>query len=202
MTAFEARIQALKQVYVPDASAIKNQRLYLLWIRKTDKFTVPKFVNRLKRINLLIAQFPGATTANCFTDNELKQIFYLSMPVRWRTNFVNLGQTLSTASFDSLKTYMLHQEQQTNTHCLKKSRDKNKARVIQDQAPMKVWKAINVNKKGNDHKRVHPHKAIQLARELIMMLIAPCMVAATHGGNAIKINAAKTSVHDATQPLM
>ena len=126
IASFDARIDAFKRIYVPDQAAIDNQRSYLLRVRKTDKFTVPKFLDRLKQINLLIAQFPGATTTHSFTDAELKRIFYLSMPTRWRTNFINSGQTLHSSTIESLKIYMIHQEQQTGNHWLKKAKDKNK----------------------------------------------------------------------------
>ena len=132
LASFAARITALKQIYVPDAAAIDNQKSYLQRVRKTDKFTVPKFWDRLKRINILIAQFPSATPAHCYSEQELKRIFYLSMPTRWRTNFVNSGQTVHTCTIESLRTYMIHQEQQTDLHRLMKAKEKTKTKGSAD----------------------------------------------------------------------
>ena len=133
LASFENRILAFKKIYVPDAAAINNQKSYLQRVRKTDKFTVPKFLDHLKRMNLLIAQFPNATQSDCFSDQELKQIFYLAMPIRWRTNFVNSGQTIHSSTIESLRTYMLNQEQQTDLHRLKKSKDKSKKQGTSSQ---------------------------------------------------------------------
>ena len=86
---------------------------------------VPQFLDRMKHINMLLAQFPGATAQDCFSSEEIKTIFYHAMPVRWRTNFINSGQSLSTASIKALRTYMEQHEQQTGAH-RKKVRDINK----------------------------------------------------------------------------
>ena len=74
---------------------------------------------------MLLSQFPGASQADCFTPNEIKKIFYHSMPVRWRTNFINSGQNLQSTTLDNLRTYMVQQEMQTNAH-RQKSRENNK----------------------------------------------------------------------------
>lgn len=93
---------------------------------KNDKFTVPQFLNCIKHINMRIAQFPDATSNECFTSNKLTKIFYHSMPIRWQTNFINSGQTLLSTTTDLLRTYMVQQEQQTDAHC-KKVRESNKS---------------------------------------------------------------------------
>lgn len=48
------------------------------------------------------------------------------MPLNWCTNFVNSGQTLHASTMESIKTYKIHQEQQTDGHCQKKSKEKAK----------------------------------------------------------------------------
>ena len=125
VAAFTERINAFKKLYIPEPSAIDNQRNYLQRIRKNDKLTVPQFLDRLKHINMLIEQFPEATSDDTFTSEEIKKIFYHSMPALWRTNFINSGQNIKTTSLDSLRTYMVQQEMQTDAH-RKKVRDENK----------------------------------------------------------------------------
>ena len=110
---FEARIKAFWKIYIPEPVAINNQKAYLQRIKKDDKISVPHFLDWLKQINLLLAQFPDSSPQNCFNDNEIKRLFYFAMPMRWRTNFINSGQSLHTSSIEALRTYMVHQENQT-----------------------------------------------------------------------------------------
>ncbi len=113
-------------------------------------------------MNLLIAQFPNATQSDCFSDQELKRIFYLAMPIRWRTNFVNSGQTIHSSTIESLRTYMLHQEQQTDLHRLKKSKDKSKKQGTSSQQDgstnpkrnQKGKRKVNSSQGRNTRKRV------------------------------------------------
>ena len=121
---FNEWIESYKKIYIPDLSAIDNQRSYLNRVHKNDKMTVLQFLERLKHINMLIAQFPGTTVADSFTPTEIKRIFYHSMPTRWRTNFINSGQSLQTTNVETLHTYMVQQESQTDAH-RRKSRDSN-----------------------------------------------------------------------------
>ena len=86
---------------------------------------VPQFLDRLKHINLLITQFPSAKESDIFNTEEIKRLFYNSMPVCWRTNFVNSGQYVHQVSLEALQTYMVQQEAQTDAH-RKKTRDLNK----------------------------------------------------------------------------
>ena len=125
IAAFNERVNVFKSLYISEPSAVDNQKNYLQRIKKNDKFTVPQFLDRLKHINMLLSQFPGASQADCFTPNEIKKIFYHSMPVRWRTNFINSGQNLQGTTLDNLRTYMVQQEMQTNAH-RQKSREHNK----------------------------------------------------------------------------
>lgn len=122
---FTRRVESLKSIYIPDPAAVENQKTYLHRIRKTDKFTVPQFLDRMKHINMLISQFPGATERDCFTPDEIKRLFHHAMPTRWRTNFLNSGQSLMTTNMEVLRTYMVQQEQQTDAH-RKKTRDVNR----------------------------------------------------------------------------
>ena len=124
IASFNEQINAYKKIYIPDPSAIDNQRSYLNRVRKNDRFTVHQFLDRLKHINMLIAQFPGATNADSFTPTEIKQIFYHSIPTRWRANFINSGQSLQTTTVEALRTYMVQHESQTDAHRWK-SRDSN-----------------------------------------------------------------------------
>ena len=113
---FETRIEAFKQMYIPDPAAVENQKFYLLRVKKNDKLIGPLFIDRLKQINLLISQFLGSSLQQCFLPDEIKRLFYFSMPSRWRTNFINSGHILHTTSTEALKTYMIQQEQQTDAH--------------------------------------------------------------------------------------
>ena len=105
---------------------MENQKSYLQRVRKNDKLTVPHFLDRIKQINLLLAQFPGSNPQQCFTSNEIKRLFYFAMPMKWRTNFINSGQSLHSTTLEALKTYMVYQEQQTDALCWKKSKEGNK----------------------------------------------------------------------------
>ena len=62
----------------------------------------------------------------CFNDEKLTRIFYFAMPNRWRTNFINSGQSLHTTMLEALKTYMVHQEQQTDAHRCKNKENNNR----------------------------------------------------------------------------
>ena len=81
IASFNARIEALKKIYIPEPAAVENQKSYLLRIRKNDRLTVPQFLDRMKQINLLLAQFPGSSTLQCLTPDELKRLFYFTMPM-------------------------------------------------------------------------------------------------------------------------
>ena len=96
-----------KKNYIPEPLAIDNQCNYLQRVRKNDKLSVPQFLDKLKHINMLISQFPKAKDTDIFTRGEIKKIFYHSMPARWRTNFINLGQNVKTTSLDNLRAYMV-----------------------------------------------------------------------------------------------
>ena len=125
VAAFAERLTAFKKLYIPEPSAIDNQRNYHQRIRKKDKLSVPQFLDRLKHINMLMSQFPEAQEDDTFTGKEIKKIFYHSMPARWRTNFINSGQNIKSTSLDTLRTYMVQQEMQTDAH-QKKVREENK----------------------------------------------------------------------------
>ena len=125
VASFASHIDAFRRIYIPEPAAIDNQKMYLCRIRKNDKYTVPQFLDRLKHINMLLSQFPGASEQDSFSLDEIKRLFYQAMPTRWRTNFINSGQSLMTTSIESLRTYTVQQEQQTDAH-RKKTRENNK----------------------------------------------------------------------------
>lgn len=116
--------------------------MHLRRIKKNDKTSVPQFLDRLKHINMLLAQFPDAAPQDTFNDEEIKQIFYHSMPVQWRTNFINSGQVL--------RTYMVQQELQTNAH-RKKTRDANKR--SQNSSKPKIYTKSTFHSSSKSTKR-------------------------------------------------
>ncbi len=116
VNSFNEQVATFKRIYIPEPSAIDNQKTYLQRIKKNDKLTVPQFLDRLKHINMLLLQFPDANPDNQFSPQEIKKLFYHAMPVRWRTNFINSGQSLQSTTTDLLQTYMVQQEQQTDAH--------------------------------------------------------------------------------------
>ena len=124
LNSFNDRLEAFRQIYIPEPAAMENQKSYLQRIRKTDKLTVPHFLDRLKQINLFLSQFPGSNPQQYFNNEELKRIFYFAMPNRWRTNFINSDQSLHMTTLEALKTYIVHQEQ-TDTH-RRKNKENNK----------------------------------------------------------------------------
>ena len=74
---------------------------------------------------MLTSQFLSATDDDTFTSDKIKRIFYQSMPLCWRTNFVNSGQIVQQVSIEVLRTYMVQQELQTDAH-IKKVRETSK----------------------------------------------------------------------------
>ena len=149
LTSFNDRIESFKRLYISDPSAIDNQQNYLQWVQENDRYTVPQFLDRLKHINMILYQFPSATDSDCFNATELKQIFYNSMPIRWRTNFINSGQSLHSLSIESLRTYMVQQENQTDAHRCK-ARGGNKK--TQNKQPFKFNRGKKpLSKFNNNH---------------------------------------------------
>ena len=69
------------------------------------------------------------------------------MPTRWRTNFVNSGQSIQQVSTEVLRTYTVQQESQTDAHW-KKVRDSNKK---QSKTPFNKGKSDKHNKKYNSN---------------------------------------------------
>ena len=61
------------------------------------------------------------------------------MTVRWRTNFINSGQTLQETDLGTIRTYMVQQEIQTNDHqkslVTKTSRNNRESRLTPAQIP-------------------------------------------------------------------
>ena len=82
----------------------------------------------MKQINLQIGQFPNSNSSHCFAEEELKRLFYFAMPMCWRTNFINSGQSLHNSSIKTLKTYTVHQEHQTDAH-QKRNKETNKSKM-------------------------------------------------------------------------
>ena len=147
IASFNKQINSYKKIYIPDPSTIDNQRNYLQRVRKNDKLTVPQFLDRFKHINMLMSQFPDATANDSFAPTEIKRIFYHAMPTRWRTNFINSGQFLQTTMIESLRTYMVQQESQTDAH-RHKSRDNTGNKKFASKVPFKFNKNSNKGKKS------------------------------------------------------
>ena len=140
----------------------------------------------MKQINLLIGQFPNSNSSHCFTEEELKRLFYFAMPMRWCTNFINSGQSLHSSSIKTLKTYMVHQEHQTDAH-QKRNKETNKSKInnknkrynhaiilhsINNQVEIKIILS-STRKKRNGYQ---------------MMMTAPSMGQFTSGANVTKTN--------------
>ena len=126
---FSAKIAAFRRLCIPGNAAIENQKAHLHRNKKNDKLTVPLFLDRLKQVNLLLAQFPNASEADSFSADKIKRIFYYAMPLRWRTNFINSGKSLHKSSLEVIKTYMIHQEHQTDAH-RRKTRNANTKKTV------------------------------------------------------------------------
>ena len=137
---------------------------------------------------MLILQFPTAAASGCFDPYELKRIFYMPMPKRWRTNLINSGQSLQTTSTEALRTNMVQQESQTDAH-RRKTRYGNKK--AQSKQPFKFNRNKKSSKKSLMMFNLPQEKTDQRKRNFQMMTTAPFMAQATNGGSAIKINMAK-----------
>ena len=46
LQSFKRRIEALRQIYIPEPAAVENKKSYLLRVRKIDRLTVPQFLDR------------------------------------------------------------------------------------------------------------------------------------------------------------
>ena len=115
---FESCIEAFRTICILEPAAIDNQKSFLQrTVQKNDKLSVLHFLDRLKQINLLVlAHFLNSTQQKCYTNEEIKRVFYFTMPMCWQTNFINSGHSLHNSTMGGLRTYMVHQEHQTNTH--------------------------------------------------------------------------------------
>lgn len=145
---FTRRLDAFRRIYIPEPAAIETQKNYLQRVKKNDKLTVPQFLDRLKHINMLLLQFPNATQQDQFTAEEIKNRFYYAMPLRWRKNYINSGSNLSSSTIESLRTYMVQQEIQTDAH-RKQNRESNKKTTSQRSSTGN----FNSNSRQNRNKR-------------------------------------------------
>ena len=150
---FNSCIEAFKKKYIPEPAAVENQKSYLLRVRKNDKLTVPHFLDRLKQINLLLAQFSESSPQQCLTMEEEKRLFYFPMPMKWRTNFINSEQSLHTTTLETLKTYMVYQEQQTDAMRKKKNKDGKRK---QDQGRNNSRRSNFNSSLNNSNRNSHP----------------------------------------------
>ena len=64
---------------------------------------------------MIIVHFFSATSADCFTSIEIKKkIFHHSMPTHWHIDSINSGPSIQGTSIESLHTYIVQQESQTD----------------------------------------------------------------------------------------
>ena len=139
----------MNKIYIPEPTAVENQKSYLLQVRKNNRLTVAQFLDCMKPINLLLAQFPGSSARQCLTSDELKRLFYFAMPMKWRTNFINSGQSLHSTTLGTLKTYMIYQEQQTDAL----QRKKGKKTKRQGPNCNSNFRCSNTNQSSNSSNR-------------------------------------------------
>ena len=142
---------------------------------------------------MLIAQFSDATDSDAFTPTEIKRIFYHAMPTRWRTNFINSGQSLQTTSVETLRTYMVQQELQTDAHSWK-SRDANNGKKGNKVPFSRFNKHNNKGQRKHTSNKSKQTKERKITRSSLMMMTAPFMAVAINGDSAIKIRTARTFV--------
>ena len=71
---------------------------------------------------MLIFQFLNANSSDFFTSEEIKKVFYHA---RFVGELINSSQNIQKTTIDNLRTYMVQQELQTDTH-RKKVREDNK----------------------------------------------------------------------------
>ena len=93
-------------------------------MKKNNKLMVPYSLDSLKKTNHLVAQFPNSSSAQCFSNSELKRLFFFVMPLCWYTIFINTLQSLHYSTIEALGTYMVHQGNQMDSH-RKKIRENN-----------------------------------------------------------------------------
>ena len=103
----------------------------------------------MKSINLLLAQFPGSSALQCLIPDELKRLFYFAMPMKWQTNFINSGQSLHSTTLESMKTYMVYQEQSTDALRRKKGKETKR----QGQGRNANFRCSNTNQPTNQSNR-------------------------------------------------
>ena len=154
---------------------------------------MPQFLDYLKHVNLLVAQLSSAKDSDSFSNEELKRIFYTSMPLCLQTNFVNLGQNVQQVSFESLQTYMVQQDAQTDAH-------RKKTGICPRNLNLKPLSIVtfvmgNLIKSPLDPtpNKMRTKKSENNAK-LVMTMTAPFMAAATNGGTVIRINTERTFI--------
>ena len=151
-----------------------------------DKLTVPHFLDCLKQINLLLAQFPGPSPQQSFNNKELKGMFYFTKPNRWHTNFISSSQSLHTTTLDVLKTYMVHQEQKNDTHYVAKTKRITDKMVMDGTLTRDLVRITIQTLQASPHLlRVTPRGR---KSAWLMMTIALFMDMSINGGNATKIS--------------
>lgn len=77
-------------------TAIADQPVYLMKATKPNRMKVKTLSARLRFINSLMGWFLGANHLAPYDDEQLKQLFYNLMPLKWFHQFAQSGQELMT----------------------------------------------------------------------------------------------------------
>ena len=152
IAAFQARIEQLKMNHIPDPSCIEVQKTYMRAIRKPRELTIAQFVDRVKYMNILLSEMPGASASSPFSEGEIKDILYQSVIKRWRSNFINSGRNIHEATLDELKVYLTQQEQQTDLYNAEK-KHKNQGNRKKDSEGK--FRSNSNFSKGNGKRKHH-----------------------------------------------
>ena len=88
-----------------------SQLDYLRNTKKSTSYTVQQWLDHLEASNALATLFPDASGRNGLPANELKRIFYCSMPKSWQEAHKCAGRRYNTDSLQQIFEYMELQEQ-------------------------------------------------------------------------------------------
>jgi hypothetical protein len=151
---FNAARTAFIQMYLEEDD-LEDQKTYLVQVKKPFKMSVADCAHRAKFINALMKQFPGSGGDSPFSEHEMRNLIYNMMPARWKTNFVNSGQAVSSTTTRKLVRYMTLQQQLTETELAKRQEvNRGSSNHSRAQTARKgKRRQANDNNNGKDPKR-------------------------------------------------
>ena len=91
---------------------LADQEHYICHCKKPFKYNCHELSSRLQFMNKMMSLFPGANDPPPFTHQDLKNIYFKMMPLKWQHAFINNGQDIASHNYTllNLQQYMGTQE--------------------------------------------------------------------------------------------